>query len=85
LFDCKYLQKEAIYNTRLHDIPALQYKNASAVNKTNYYSGHQLKHSTHSAISKLSLTNSIDHKILTSSLGLSYPFYSRASIADASS
>jgi hypothetical protein len=83
LFDCKHMQRDAIINTRLHDIPALQYGDgALKAIGLGSLSGHGAKTGQASKVNSLSITNAIDHKILTTSLGLSYPFFSKSSIAD---
>jgi hypothetical protein len=77
------MQRDAIINTRLHDIPALQYADGAlkAIGMGSL-SGHSAKAGQASMVNNLTITSAIDHKILTTSLGLSYPFFSKSSIAD---
>jgi hypothetical protein len=82
LYDCKYLQQEALINTRLYDVPSLQYhKSALKLLKSGVMSTAGSRAAGQSLISASPIISAIDQKILTTSLGLSYPFFARASVA----
>jgi len=74
VFNCKYLQRDCFINSRLYDVPSLQMKGISK-------KGISASGGASDYIKSTNLAKAIDHKILTTSLGLSFPFYSRASIA----
>jgi hypothetical protein len=66
----------------LHDIPALQYhKKSLSLLKTGKMSSSGALSATQSHTNNLDILQAIDHKILTTSLGLSYPFISRTTSA----
>jgi hypothetical protein len=76
------MQKEAIINTRMHDIPSLQYhKSAMSLLKSGTMTHGGATASTQSFTNNLPILAAIDHKILTTSLGLSYPFFTHSSTA----
>lgn len=82
LTECRHLQKDALINTRLHDIPALQYhKTAINLLKTGTMTHHGATSAAQSYTNNLPIIQAIDHKILTTSLGLSYPFFTHSSLA----
>jgi hypothetical protein len=81
---------DAFISTRIHDIPTLQYKTRgssggiasmlkSAVNLAS--TGTNITVGS-SAANKLPIVNEIDHYILTTSLGIGYPFSAKPSSGD---
>jgi hypothetical protein len=69
-------------NTRLHDIPELQYHKSSLGLLTSGKVSHEnAVGGQASIVNATGIIPAIDHKILTTSLGLSYPFFSRSSVA----
>jgi hypothetical protein len=73
------MQKDAIINTRLHDIPALQYRKSSfSMLKSGKMNHAGATSATQSYTNNLPILAAIDHKILTTSLGISYPFFAHS-------
>jgi hypothetical protein len=71
---------DAFVSTRLFDLPALQYrKSTSSFGKTlksiaNVATSGINVQAESSMVNKLPIVNSIDHYLLTTSLGLGFPF-----------
>jgi hypothetical protein len=84
-YDCRFLQLDALISTRVHDIPSLQYSqhnkkkisDIASLAASIATSGTVVKVSS-SNPNKLPIVAQIDHYLLSTGLGLGFPFILKA-------